>query len=239
MTQYMDDDTLARAGMESGESLHLPKIEVKNPELIALVTTVTKLAEARDHEPGKHIERIQYFCRMLAIELRKMPRYRDLIDDDFLEDIFVASPFHDIGKIAVPDAILFKPASLSPEEFMIIKTHSTIGMNYLKLAAFAYPQNSMLRMAVEIAGYHHEKWDGSGYPEGLAGEAIPLAARIMSVADVYDALRSKRIYKDAYTDEISTQIIRNGRGKHFDPDITQAFLTIKEELGVITDSMFD
>ncbi len=239
MTQYIDDDTLARAGADVAESFHLPKIPVKNPELIALVTTVTKLAEARDHEPGKHIERIQYFCRMLALELRKKPEYRDLIDDTYLENIFVASSFHDIGKIAIPDAILFKPASLDPEEFEIIKTHSVIGMNYLKMAATAFPECSLLSMAVDIAGYHHEKWDGTGYPEGLAGDDIPLSARIMSVADVYDALRSKRIYKDAYSDEISTQIIRNGRGKHFDPDVTQAFLTIKGELGVITDSMFE
>lgn len=237
MDEMQDDDTLSPHD-PNAEPHKIDPMPIANPDLIALITCVTKLAEARDHEPGKHIERIQYFCKKLAEELRKKPGYGEIIDDTFIKDIYVASPFHDIGKIAVPDAILFKPASLTPEEFEVIKTHTTIGMSYLREAVDQFPANSMLAMAADIAGYHHEKWDGSGYPQGRAGSDIPLAARIMAVADVYDALRTKRTYKDAYSDEISVQIIRNGRGRHFDPEVTQAFLTIKEELGSITDSMF-
>ena len=191
---------------------------------LALITAVTKLASVRDSETGDHIERTRRLCRLLAELLRRTPAFEADIDDSFIENIYNASPLHDIGKVAISDRILLKEGGYLPEEFEEMKTHTTIGKEYLSQALAKSPGNKYLRMGMEIAGNHHEKWDGSGYPAGLSGEAIPLSARIMSLVDVYDALRSKRSYKEAFSHITAVDMMRKERGSRFDPDILDLFL---------------
>ncbi|MBI6872104.1 response regulator [Clostridium aciditolerans] len=206
---------------------------------LSIIAAMTKLAEARDDDTGRHIERTQNFCKIIAEELQKKDEFKNIIDDNFIINIFNSSPLHDIGKIAIPDRILLKPGKLTPEEFEIMKTHADIGRDYLKDAYNKLTKNSFLKMGVEIAGGHHEKWDGSGYPMGLSEADIPLSARIMAVADVYDALRSKRVYKDSFSHEKSVKIILEGKGKHFDPIIIDAFLNVEKEFNRIRENMGD
>jgi len=187
-----------------------------------------KLAEARDDDTGKHIERTKTFCKLLATELQRYPKYKESMDDTFVENIYNASPLHDVGKIAIPDSILLKPGKLTVEEFEVMKTHTSIGEKYLKEAYCESKTNKFLKMGIEIAGSHHEKWDGSGYPRGLSERDIPLSARIMAIVDVYDALRSRRVYKEPFSHTKSVTIILEGRKKHFDPIILDAFLNIED-----------
>ncbi len=217
---------------------------VENQEEIALaqmatITAMSKIAEARDSDTGKHIERTQSYCRALASELRKNTEFSELIDDDFVRDIYHASPLHDIGKVAVPDAILLKPARLTPEEFDIIKRHTLIGAKNLQAVADRYPNNGFIRMGIQVSRSHHERWNGAGYPDGLQGAAIPLSAQIMAVADVYDALRSKRVYKAAYSHEVSRDIIVSDTGTHFSPAAGEAFLRIEKEFLEISERLGD
>lgn len=191
---------------------------------IATIFSLVKLAESRDDNTGAHIERVAAFCRLLADKLRESPKYKGYINDDYVENISNASPLHDIGKVGIPDSILLKEGKLSEEEFEIMKTHATIGANTLMEVKKKYPDNKFLELGINIALYHHEKWDGTGYPEGLSGEDIPLSARIMAIADVYDALRSRRTYKEAYSHEESLEIMKQGLGVHFDPEILNVFL---------------
>lgn len=202
---------------------------------LATILAMIKLAEARDDDTGKHIERTKIFCQMLARTMGKMYCNDQLIDEGFIENIFNASPLHDIGKISIPDHILLKPAKLTAEEFGIMKNHTSIGEKYLKEAYHESKNNAFLKMGIEIAGCHHEKWDGSGYPRGLSGTDIPLSARIMAVADVYDALRSKRVYKAPFSHAQSISIILEGKGKHFDPDIINHFTKISDQFEEIFD----
>ncbi|HWR12644.1 MAG TPA: HD domain-containing phosphohydrolase [Rectinemataceae bacterium] len=222
----------AQKALEDYSSLLEKKVKEQVEELSAgqltLITAMTKLVEARDDATGRHIERTQTLCRLLAERLGGKPGYRETIDPGFIEDIYNASPLHDIGKVAIKDSILLKPGKLLPEEYEIMKTHTTIGKEYLCRALAKSPKNKYLRMGMEIAGSHHEKWDGSGYPEGLVGEAIPLCARIMALVDVYDALRSTRLYKEAYPHAQTLAMIVQGRGGHFDPAVVDAFLEISE-----------
>jgi len=204
---------------------------------LALITAMTKLAEARDDATGKHIERTQGLCRLLAERLKMKPEFEERMGAGFVGDIYNASPLHDIGKVAIKDAILLKAGALLPEEFEIMKTHTTIGKLYLGKALAKSPGNKYLKMGMEIAGSHHEKWDGSGYPEGLSGETIPLSARIMALVDVYDALRSKRVYKEAFPEEMTVGMIREGRGGHFDPSVVDAFLEIRGEFDRLRSSL--
>jgi putative two-component system response regulator len=162
-----------------------------------------------------------------------------VINQTFMENIFAASPLHDVGKVGIPDRILLKPARLTTEEFEIMKTHTTIGANTLRAVDREYPGNSFIRTGIEIAECHHEKWDGTGYPNGLAGEAIPLAARIVALVDVYDALTSTRIYKKAMLHRESVAIILDGRGKHFDPDIVDSFEFVEVEFQRIQQKLGD
>ena len=150
-----------------------------------------------------------------------------------MELIYLTSPLHDVGKVGIPDAVLLKPGKLTPEEFEVMKRHTLIGGETLHASAQAHPEASFLTMALDIALKHHEKWDGSGYPFGLAGENIPLSARIVAIADVYDALTTKRVYKPAFTHEAATDIIRQSSGKHFDPDMVTAFFNIEEQIRAI------
>ncbi|WP_182869724.1 HD domain-containing phosphohydrolase [Rhodopirellula sp. JC639] len=193
----------------------------------ALIFSLAKLAESRDPETGHHIERVQCYSRCLAEQLTRNPRFAETITPQYIQLIYQTSPLHDIGKVGVPDAVLLKPGKLTDEEFLAIKEHPRIGAETLRGAIQRSPEASFLKMAYDIALSHHEKYDGSGYPDGLAGDQIPLSARIVALADVYDALTTNRVYKDAYSHEKAEAIIVDGRGSHFDPDVVDAFLQIK------------
>jgi putative two-component system response regulator len=188
------------------------------------IRALASLAETRDDDTGAHILRTQHFVRRLAEELRNDPRFADELSDRAIDLMFKSAPLHDIGKVGIPDHILLKPGKLTPEEFEVMKTHVELGRRALTSAiAEGGATTEFLRYAIEIIRGHHEKWDGSGYPKGLSGEEIPLSARIMAVADVYDALTTRRIYKPAFAHEVAVQIILEGRGRHFDPRIVDAF----------------
>ena len=202
--------------------------EISNSQM-ATITALVKLSESRDDSTGTHIERTAGFCRLLAEKARLHPQYASTIDDTFVETIHQASPLHDIGKVGIADSILLKPGKLTDEEFALMKNHVRIGYQTLADVGHRYTQNSFVKMGMEIARYHHEKYDGSGYDEGLFGDAIPLSARIMAIADVYDALRSERVYKTAYSHEKSIAIIKKGRGSHFDPVLADIFMLHNEE----------
>ncbi len=176
-----------------------------------------------DPETGSHLERTRSYCRLLAQEMANEPRFSGIVDEEFIALIYTTSPLHDIGKVGIPDHVLLKPDRLDDREFAIMKTHTSIGAETLQAALSQCPNARFLQMALDIAIAHHEKFDGSGYPHGLAGESIPLAARIMAVADVYDALRSKRPYKYAFSHEVARAIILRGAGTHFDPSVVEAF----------------
>lgn len=189
------------------------------------IHAMASLAETRDNETGNHIRRTQHYVRVLAEHLRDHARFRHFLDDETIKLLFKSAPLHDIGKIGIPDNILLKPGRFTPEEFEIMKTHTTLGRDAIMHAEKQLGMDvDFLRLAKEIAYSHQEKWDGSGYPEGWAGDAIPISARLMAVADVYDALISRRVYKDGMPHEKAVDIIREGRGSHFDPDVCDAFL---------------
>ncbi len=197
----------------------------------ASIFVMVSLAEFRDETTGNHIRRTQEYVRMLATELAKLPHYTAHLTAGLIEQISKSAPLHDIGKIAIPDNILLKPGKHTPEEFCVMQTHAQRGFDILKRAGLHMgDQSEFLTYAMEIAGCHHEKWDGSGYPKGLAGAQIPLSARLMAVADVYDALLARRPYKEPMSNAQATAIIVEGRGKHFDPEVVDAFLVIQDEL---------
>lgn len=193
------------------------------------ILSLASLAETRDNETGMHIRRTQSYVRLLADELRARGHYTDLLNDDTIKLMEKSAPLHDIGKVGIPDAVLLKPGKLTPEEFEIIKDHPTLGKNALEGAENMLGSTSFLRFAKEIAYSHHEKWNGSGYPQGLAGQDIPLSARLMAVADVYDALIARRVYKSAFTHETAIDLIVEGKGTHFDPVVVEVFLTLIDE----------
>jgi putative two-component system response regulator len=194
------------------------------------IYAMATLAETRDNETGNHIRRTQNYVITLATKLVESPKYSVQLPRQDIELLYKSAPLHDIGKIGIPDRILLKPGRLTPEEFEIMKTHAAIGRDSIVAAErLVSMPDSFLRFAKEIAGSHHEKWDGSGYPEGLAGEAIPLSARLMALADVYDALISKRVYKEAFTHEVARNIILQGRGTHFDPAVIDAFIALEQD----------
>ena len=188
-----------------------------------------KLAESRDPDTGSHLERIRSYCRALAAHLKSVPKFANEINREFVRRIYQTSPLHDIGKVGIPDAVLLKPGRLTEDEFEVMKTHAALGAQTLEAALEKYPQAQFLIMARDIAATHHERIDGSGYPAGLCGEEIPLSGRITALADVYDALTTKRVYKDTFSHEKAKSIILEGRGSHFDPDIVDAFLKIEAQ----------
>lgn len=206
----------------------------------ATVLTMASLAETRDNDTGNHLRRTQHYVECLARELRKQPRYAATLDDQTISLLFKSAPLHDIGKIGIPDAILLKPGRLSADEFEVMKTHTTIGFEAIDRAeaSVGHPL-PFLRYAKEIALSHQEKWDGSGYPQGLAGEAIPLSARLMALADVYDALISKRVYKPAMASEQAEAIVLAGRGTHFDPAVVDAFERVRDDFRAIAQRFAD
>lgn len=199
----------------------------------AMIDSMALVAETRDTETGAHIIRTKEYIRLLAHTLVEQGLHRDILTPEFIMDLYHAAPLHDVGKVGIPDDILKKNASLTVEEFEEMKTHTTLGKEVIGNAMAHYQNNMMLSIAHNIAHYHHEKWDGSGYPDGLIGESIPLEARMMALADVYDALISRRRYKLAFSFEESERIILQGRGTHFDPDLVDTFITIKEEFKAI------
>jgi PAS domain S-box-containing protein len=190
----------------------------------ATIMGLAKLTEYRDHDTGSHLERIQEYVKMLTEELATFPDFIDYLTPEYVEDIHLSSILHDIGKVGIPDAILLKPGRLDTMEFNIIKLHSQYGGDALKAVESKIKGESFLTLGREIAYFHHEKWDGTGYPTALINNKIPLSARIVAVADVYDALTSKRIYKEAYSHETAVKIMVSEQNKHFDPQVIDAFL---------------
>jgi putative two-component system response regulator len=188
-----------------------------------VIFSMANLAEARDSETGNHLNRIRSYSKILAETIMASENRPGEMVPHFIDNIMLTSPLHDIGKIGIPDFVLLKPGRLDDREFDIMKSHSTIGWQALSNALHKYPNADYLRMSADIALCHHEKFDGSGYPNGKKGEEIPLAARIVALADVYDALVSKRVYKSAFPHEVSRSIILKERGKHFDPVVIDAF----------------
>ncbi|HHY82659.1 MAG TPA: HD domain-containing protein [Clostridiales bacterium] len=203
---------------------------------MATVYAMAKLTECRDDDTGLHIERVAALCRLLAEKLQQLPEYKDYVTDNYIENLYRACHLHDIGKIGMPDNILLKTGRLSPDEYNLMKTHTIIGSETLNEVQKKYPNNMFLKLAIKISRSHHEKWDGSGYPDGLKGEDIPLSARIMAVIDVYDALRSKRVYKPAYSHESSLETIKQGSETHFDPLLVRIFLENESEFKEIYDN---
>ncbi len=194
------------------------------------ILALASLAEVRDLDTGNHLRRTQNYIRVLARHLCKHPRFSSYLNESVIDLIFKCAPLHDIGKVGIPDRILLKPGRYEPFEFDIMKTHTKLGYEALMHAQEEVGESmGFLEIAKQIAYSHHEKWDGSGYPQGLAGDNIPIAARFMALADVYDALISRRVYKEGMSHEKATQIIVEGRGKHFDPDIVDAFLALGDE----------
>jgi putative two-component system response regulator len=203
------------------------------------IFAMAKLAESRDPETGEHLERVREYSRALATELMNEGPYVGMVDREFIRLIYLTSPLHDIGKVSIPDYVLLKPGRLDEQEFNIMKKHAEAGAHTITLALRQFPGARFLQMAKEIALHHHEKFDGTGYPHALAGEEIPLCARIFCLADVYDALVSKRVYKEAYPHELTKRIILDGKAKHFDPVVVEAFLRCEEEFIRIFESMQD
>lgn len=206
-------------------------------ELIKDVTIIAmaSLAETRSNETGHHLMRTQRYVRALARQLRNRPRFAGFLNDDYIDLIYKSAPLHDIGKVGIPDQILLKPGILTNEEFDVMKTHTRLGLEAIRRAEKCLEgEERFLDVASEIALFHHERWDGSGYPEGLSGDAIPLSARMMAIGDVYDALISERVYKSALNHEEAVAIIENGKGTQFDPDMVAAFLEVAEEFRSIT-----
>ena len=200
----------------------------------ALIISMASLAETRDNETGHHIRRTQYYIRELAKYMANNPKFAGELTSKQIELIYKTAPLHDIGKVGVPDRILLKPGRLTPEEFEEMKRHTLYGRDALDAAAKTLgTEETFLNIAREIAYYHHEKWDGTGYPEGLSGEDIPLAARLMAIVDVYDALVSRRPYKEPMTNEQAYAIITDGKGTHFDPEVVEAFEQIRDVVAEI------
>jgi response regulator RpfG family c-di-GMP phosphodiesterase len=206
---------------------------------LAMIFALSKLAESRDTDTGLHLERVREYCRVLATELALRPEFAQAINAEFIELVYRASPLHDIGKVAIPDNILRKPARLTPEEFAVMRTHAELGGGTLRQVAQEYPGNRLVSVGIEIAEGHHEKWDGTGYPRGLSGVAIPLPARIVALADVFDALTSRRPYKEPFSVEEARRLILEGRGSHFDPAMVDAFITVEGEFHRIAAEMGD
>lgn len=220
------------------------EVDKRTREVVAIqdvtILAMASLAETRDSDTGNHIRRTQHYVKALAEHLQSKPKYANQISDGFLQLIFKSAPLHDIGKVGIPDRILLKPGKLNEDEWTIMKTHASLGCEAIDHAERELGTRvGFLSMAKDIAQSHHEKWDGSGYPHGLAGEAIPLAARMMALADVYDALISRRVYKEPMPVAEANAIIQKGKGTHFDPELVDAFLEIHTQFEAIAKRFAD
>jgi putative two-component system response regulator len=228
---------------EANEKLE-ESVAVRTYELLltqdVTIMTLATLAESRDPVTGAHLARTRNYVRILAEHLVDHPRFKAFFSGDHVIDkLYRSAPLHDIGKVGERDDILLKPGKLSAEEYEQMKNHTTIGGDALRWAQDRLGSDSFLQYAREIAYYHHEKWDGSGYPNGLAGEDIPISARLMALADVYDALTNERCYKPAYPHEMARGHILAGKGSHFDPAVVDAFLDAEDEFKEIADGKVD
>jgi putative two-component system response regulator len=198
------------------------------------ILALASLAETRDNDTGNHIRRTQHYLRLLAQHLQHHARFSNFLNGHTIDMLFRSAPLHDIGKVGIADRILLKPGRYEPHEYEIMKTHCKLGRD-----AIQHAENQLglevgfLKYAKEIAYSHQEKWDGSGYPEGLAGDAIPISARLMAVADVYDALISRRVYKEGMSHAQAVELIAQGRGSHFDPDIADAFVALADQFQAV------
>ena len=235
---------LARDYLERENEILEEKVieRTRHMEELQDVTMVAmgSLAEARDPETGNHIRRTQRYVKRLAIQLKEHPRFSDFLTPQNITSLYKSAPLHDIGKVGIPDKILLKPGKLTDEEFDEMKKHTIYGRDAIASAVKSIDSaDNFLIFANEIAYSHQEKWDGSGYPEGLAGEDIPISARIMAVADVYDALISRRVYKPPFPHEKAVAIIQEGKGSHFDPDMVDAFMEVADEFYVISQEFAD
>jgi putative two-component system response regulator len=210
-------------------------LETRDVALFALA----KLAESRDSETGAHIERVQSYARLIAKHLSDEVKTCYGVDDEYIRLLYQTSPLHDLGKVGIPDSILLKPGKLTADEFAVMKTHTIIGAETLDAALRRFPSARFLQFAKEIAATHHEKFDGSGYPNGLAGEQIPLCGRIVAVADVYDALSSRRVYKSPMVHEQAKAVIVREQGTQFDPEVVQAFLRAEKQIVAVRESLRD
>ena len=229
----------AAADFLRDQNAYLEKEVARRTQELAAIQDVTilamaSLAETRDTDTGNHIRRTQYYLQLLANFLKEHDRFRGFLSDHTITMLFKSAPLHDIGKVGIPDRILIKPGSFEPHEFEIMKTHCKLGRDAIQHAEDQLGlEVEFLKYAKEIAYCHQEKWDGTGYPEGLAGDAIPISARLMALADVYDALISRRIYKECMSHEQAVHIIGEGKGTHFDPDIVDAFLALTDQFQAI------
>jgi len=210
-----------------------------NDARTATVLGLAKLAEYRDRETGQHLERIREYSRVLAGQLARHPKYRDYITPAYVQDIYLSSILHDIGKVGIADRVLCKPGRLTAAEFEEVKRHTTLGGEALRAVEVQLEGESFLTLGKEVAFNHHEHWDGRGYPRGLRGQEIPLSARIVAVADVYDAVTSRRVYKRSYTHAEARGLIAVDRGRQFDPDVVDAFLACADEFAAIRDRLED
>jgi putative two-component system response regulator len=206
---------------------------------LSTIFALAKLAEIRDDDTGKHIVRVQTFSKLLAERMRESGLFVEQLTDAYIDNLFQTAALHDIGKVGIPDAILLKPGKLTPDEFSVMKTHCAIGADTLAEVLEKHPGNQFIHMGVEVARSHHEKWDGSGYPDGSRGQITPLVARIVAVADFYDALTSVRCYHTAVSHEVTFDMIQEGNGRHFDPDVVTAFVDIQEHFRRVKYEMMD
>jgi len=221
-------EEIERSNISLSEEVRAKVLEISRSQLAAIFA-MSKLAESRDPETGEHLERMREYCKLLSEQLSRTPKFQSIIDRAFIDNIYAASPLHDIGKVGIDDSVLLKPGALSDEEWVIMKQHPVIGAETLREVDRQHPGNDFIHTGIEIAESHHEKWDGTGYPHGLLGEGIPLVARILALGDVYDALTSRRCYKDAFSHEKSRNIIEEGSCSHFDPDVVLAFFEAEDD----------
>lgn len=238
--------TLKRAAdfLRDQNSFLEAEVARRTAELAAIqdvtILAMASMAETRDNETGNHIRRTQYYVRVLAEQLKAHPRFSAVLTEAFIETLFKSAPLHDIGKVGIPDRILLKQGRFEPEELEIMKTHCRLGRDAIQQAEDRLGLKvEFLTVAKEIAYGHQEKWDGTGYPEGLSGDDIPVSARLMAVPDVYDALVSRRVYKEGMSHEQAEQIMRDGRGTHFDPDILDAFIAVAPQFREIASRFAD
>jgi putative two-component system response regulator len=212
---------------------HLEELVKERTMQLELTQEVTiesmgTLAEYRDPETGGHIKRTRHYVKALAKHLQNHPKFKDFLTDAVVDLLYKSAPLHDIGKVGVKDSILLKPGKITDEEFNEMKKHAAYGRDVIAIQEEKLGEDSFLHHAGLIAGSHHEKWDGSGYPDGLAGDDIPIEGRLMAIADVYDALISRRVYKPPFPHEKAVAIIAEGKGRHFDPDMVDAFLALED-----------
>lgn len=233
-------DALARQNEVLEQKVRERTVELTRTQDIT-IHALASLAETRDNETGNHIRRTQHYLKVLAEALVEAGLHTEELTPQNIELLYKSAPLHDIGKVGIPDSILLKPGKLTDEEFEVMKTHASLGAEAISVAEreMGRGETSFLRYAREIAAFHHEKWNGKGYPHGLAGEDIPLSGRLMAVADVYDALICARVYKPAFEHEKAKSILVEGRGSHFDPDIIDAFLRTEDKFVEIANRFKD